>query len=125
MIKVYIRIGCTSCYNTIDWFEKYKIKIKIIDINDITKRDLITALSYTTNGTRDLVKQRNRVTNKSRNKLKLLNEMNFNEGLCYLKSNTDILRSPIVLDKEKIVVGYNRDELRMFLSPEYKKCIIH
>ncbi|NHI78110.1 ArsC/Spx/MgsR family protein [Lactococcus petauri] len=124
MIRIYMRMGCSSSYNTIAWFENYKIETKIININDISTEDLITALSYSSNGTRDLVRRRNKVSSKLRTKIKLLNEMSFNEGLYYIKNNTEILRTPIVLDKQKMLVGYNSDELGMFLSPKYRKCLI-
>ena len=51
----------------------------------------------------------------------MLLEMNMDEGLEYLSRNAYLLRSPIVLDENKVQVGYNMDDLRQFFPREYRR----
>uniref|UniRef100_UPI0022E273AC ArsC/Spx/MgsR family protein n=1 Tax=Lactococcus petauri TaxID=1940789 RepID=UPI0022E273AC len=44
-----------------------------------------------------------------------------NEGINYLKVNPNLLRSPIIIEKDKVLIGYNPEQIRMFLPQAYRR----
>ncbi|MFQ6324169.1 ArsC/Spx/MgsR family protein [Lactococcus garvieae] len=47
--------------------------------------------------------------------------MILNEAINYIKVNPDFLRSPIIIEKDKVLIGYNPEQIRMFLPKEYRR----
>ncbi|WP_285119996.1 ArsC/Spx/MgsR family protein [Lactococcus petauri] len=83
------------------------VKAKRKRINSITRSELIHILSLTDNGFHDILKKK-----WEKNNIQLIN---FNEGINYILENTDLLRSPIIFDEKKLLIGYNSDEIRVFI----------
>ena len=66
----------------------------------------------TDKGLEDIVKHPTRSKSETRKGILHLYELSFNEGLEYLKHNTNLLQTPIVLDDKFVLVGYNSEEIR-------------
>lgn len=103
------------------WFEKYKINVDSKRIGEISKQDLQKILSYMDGGLETITKRSSMSNPQTQNSLEMLLEMNLDEGLEYLSRNAYLLRSPIVLDDNKVQVGYNMDDLRQFFPREYRR----
>lgn len=123
MTKLYHRISCSSSQKIFLWFKKYNVSVETYTIRSITKVDLINVLSLTNEGIVEIIKQRNQSNEEVKEKLKRLEEMNFNDAIDYLLQNTDLLRTPITLDKNKYMIGYHVEEIRKFMPKEYRKRI--
>ncbi|WP_348997207.1 ArsC/Spx/MgsR family protein [Lactococcus petauri] len=121
MIKFYYRQGCGSSQKAKSWFEKYKINVDMKRIGEISKQDLQKILSYMDGGIETITKRSSMSNPQTQNSLEMLLEMNLDEGLEYLSRNAYLLRSPIVLDENKVQVGYNMDDLRQFFPREYRR----
>ncbi|WP_285017169.1 ArsC/Spx/MgsR family protein [Lactococcus garvieae] len=121
MIKIYSKKGCKSTQQSLNWFEKYRIKIDICNINQISKSDIIDLLCLSDRGVDSIVKKSSRTNPKNRERLKSLEEMNFNECVDYLIRYPKLLQTPIVIGEKKYLVGYDINEIRQFLPNKYRR----
>ena len=111
LMKVYSYNKCGTCRNAIKDLEAKKIKFEVIDIteNPPSKTVLKSAIKakglqklFNTNGVqyREL---------KIKNKLKSMTEA---QAIDLLASNGRLIKRPIVVDKDKITIGFNADEYK-------------
>lgn len=120
MITIFQRKNCSSSQKTIFWFKKYNIKYQEYNINSIPKQQLVQVLSLTDGGFTSIVKIQGDAQTQSKIK-KLYQKKSFNNALTYLKMHPEILRTPIIFSDNKILIGYNEDEIRKFLPKIYRK----
>lgn len=119
MIRVYYRSGCQSSIKVCSWFEENGIEIKKNNIRYISRQELILLLSMTNTGMEEIIKHKG---NNQRNAEKwLTTEIKFNEALNFLKCHTEILRTPIILDNNKYMLGFNNEEIRKFIPAKRRK----
>ena len=110
-MKVFSYNKCGTCRNAIKYLEAKKLKFEVIDIteNPPSKKTLKSAIKakglqkvFNTSGVqyREL---------KIKDKLKSMTEV---EAIDLLASNGRLIKRPIVVDKDKITVGFNIDEYK-------------
>ena len=110
-MKVYSYSKCGTCRNAIKDLEAKKIKFEVIDIteNPPSKKVLKSAVKakglqklFNTSGVqyREL---------KIKDKLKSMTEA---QAIDLLASNGRLIKRPIVVDRDKITVGFNVDEYK-------------
>ena len=111
LMKVYSYSKCGTCRNAIKDLEEKKIKFEVIDIteNPPSKKVLKSAVKakglqklFNTSGVqyREL---------KIKDKLKSMTEA---QAIDLLASNGRLIKRPIVVDKDKITIGFNADEYK-------------
>lgn len=88
-------------------------------MDSITSRELIHILSLTDNGFYDILKKSGSKDSQTEERKRSIQLMKFNEGIKFILENTDLLRSPIIFDEKKLIIGYNSDEIRVFLPKKY------
>lgn len=88
-------------------------------MDSITSRELIHILSLTDNGFYDILKKSGSKDSQTEERKRSIHLMKFNEGIKFILENTDLLRSPIIFDEKKLIIGYNSDEIRVFLPKKY------
>ena len=103
------------------WLEHYGISFEKQNISQITIDDLLKLLTLTTEGINELIKNPERVNPKNEEELEKIAEMKLQRALYYLKMNTSLFKTPIILDENNYMVGYNSDEIRRFFPREYRK----
>ena len=121
MITLYYGTGSTSCRQTAQWFEKHGISFKKKRIERISKKDLISALSLSENGFSDLLKRSSLVKSDIKNIIDSIQYMTFNESIEYIIKHPNVLKVPLVIDENKIAVGYNTEEMRAFVPRYYRE----
>ncbi|WP_416274272.1 ArsC/Spx/MgsR family protein [Lactococcus formosensis] len=47
--------------------------------------------------------------------------MTFDEYINYIIGNPELLKSPIIIDDSKLLIGFNSDNIRQFLPSFYRK----
>lgn len=122
MIKVYYSgLQSSSNIKTIEWFKKRNINFKEIRNKNISKSDLIHILSISDSGFSTILK--NNLTSRSilKKKIEQLQYMNFNDCIRFILNTPEVLKSPIVFEDDKLLVGFNTDEIRKFIPPVYRK----
>lgn len=121
MIKVYCRASCSSSRCALIWFEEHGLPVEKIRISKITTQALVKILSMTDCGMEELLKRSSRhrsVYSKFMNNEK---ECSFREGVMFLQEHTDLIQTPLIVKGNKLLVGFNNDEIRQFLPQEYRR----
>lgn len=122
MLKVYFRCGCYSSAKVISWMKEYNIKVEVLNINEISRRDFVKALMTSEKGFEDFLKNRSQVSEELNYKLDILQHLTFNAAVAYTLNNTEMLKTPLILGESKYFVGFNHDELRQFISKDFRNC---
>lgn len=98
------------------WFERYGIDFEKQNISQITIDDLLKILSLTTEGMNELFKNPERINHKNEEELEKVADMKLKSALYYLKMNTSLFKTPIILDENNYLIGYNSAEIRRFFQ---------
>lgn len=121
MIKIYYRGSCGSSKRTFSWFEKYNIEFQKQQISKMTKADLMKLLILSEEGIQDIVKRPGKSSSYVREGLDFMMNLSFNEAIDFLLLHPYILQTPIIIDGNNHLIGYNEDEIRKFLPKEYRR----
>ncbi|AYG00586.1 ArsC/Spx/MgsR family protein [Lactococcus allomyrinae] len=118
MIKVYKRENSDKrAYKAVEWLESHQLPYKIITRKELTGELIKEILLVSDRGFDEIMVSRFRVSHAH----KLFYEkfdfekMTVNRLVHILLEFPELLRSPIIFDEKKILVGFNGDEIRKFL----------
>jgi regulatory protein spx len=113
MIKIYLSPSCSSCRKVKAWFEEQEIPFKEINIlkTPLTEENLKEMLNKSLDGTDEIVSTRSKVFKEQNIDV---DSMSVSELLKFITENPSILKRPIIVDEDKIQVGYNADEIEIF-----------
>ena len=119
MILIYTTPSCASCRKAKRWFEKYNIPYSEKNIFSIKldKEDIFRMLANSENGFEDIISTRSKVFKE--NKLEPDN-MSINELVCFIIDNPSVLKRPIILNETELQVGYNNEDITIFLPKELR-----
>ncbi len=117
MITIYTTPSCSSCRKAKKWMEHHNIKYQeknLLNIN-ISENDIFNILSKTDNGFEDIISKRSKAFKE--NDL-TVDDMSIQELIDFIKVNPSILKRPIIMDDRRMQIGYNDEEIEMFLPRE-------
>lgn len=120
MITLFLSPSCTSCRKARAWLSKHEVAFKEHNIitSPLNKEELLQILSFTENGTEDIISTRSKVFQK----LAIdVDELSTSSLMELISENPSLLRRPIILDKKRMQIGFNEDEIRAFLPRDYRK----
>lgn len=124
MIMVYESAGCSSCRKAKAWLTEQGLDFssKNIQYCRITKQEL-KALFSLSNDIYDLISTRSTLYKafKRINKCEI-EDLSFNELISYVQANPMILKRPIITNGKQLLVGWDEDEITVFL-PKSKRNI--
>ncbi|GAB6674820.1 Spx/MgsR family RNA polymerase-binding regulatory protein [Streptococcus uberis] len=80
--------------------------------------ELMAILSFTENGTEDIISTRSKVFQKLNIDVE---ELSISDLIDLIAENPSLLRRPIIMDKKRMQIGFNEDEIRAFLPRDYRK----
>lgn len=116
MKKIYFSPSCSSSRKTIQFFDEHNIgyiKHNIIK-EPLTNQEIKTLLQLAPNGVNDIISAKSKFI-----KVHAVNIENLRLPEIYqlIKDEPRILKRPIIVDltNKKIQVGYNEDEIEIFL----------
>jgi len=117
MIKIYTSPSCSSCRKAKDFFKKEEIpyqekNIFVATLNDDELKDMLTKSE---NGTEDIISTRSKII---KEKNVDVESMTIKELIAFIRENPSVLKRPIMVDDRKIQVGYNPEEIRVFIPHE-------
>ncbi|MEY8538198.1 ArsC/Spx/MgsR family protein [Lactococcus muris] len=121
MIKIYYRGSCGSSRRAFSWFEKYDIHVEKKRVSRLDKKELIQLLSFSNEGLKEILKSSDRSGKAVQKSLDHIMGLSFNESLDFLIAHPDIFQTPIIMGDNKLLIGYNEDEIRQFLPKEYRR----
>ncbi|MDY4002007.1 Spx/MgsR family RNA polymerase-binding regulatory protein [Streptococcus orisratti] len=120
MITLFLSPSCTSCRKARAWLTKHEVPFQEHNIitSPLSREELMSILSFTENGTEDIISTRSKVFQK----LDIdVDKMSISELIQLIADNPSLLRRPILLDKKRMQIGFNEDEIRAFLSRDYRR----
>ena len=121
MIKLYTAPSCLSCRKVKKYFKDNNIEFveKNIISTKLTKEDLYRMLLSSENGFDDIISRRSKIIKE--NNIDIDN-MKLNELMDFIIENPTVLKRPIIVSDMELQVGYNVDDITLFLPPELREC---
>ena len=119
MITIYISPSCSSCRKAKHWLDSYGLEYveKNLFITPLSTQEIKDILEKTENGTEDIISTRSKVI--TENNIDI-DAMSMNELIEFIKENPSALKRPIIIEGNKLQIGYNAEEIRMFIPREYR-----
>lgn len=120
MITLFLSPSCTSCRKARAWLTKHSVPFQEHNIitNPLNRDELMKILSFTENGTEDIISTRSKIFQKLAVDV---DELSISQLLDLIAENPSLLRRPIIMDSKRMQIGFNEDEIRAFLSRDYRK----
>lgn len=116
MITLYYNNRNKTSRQAIEWLTNRGIRFRKKKIEHITNDDLVQILFLSERGFCDIIKNFNICGTSHQEKIEKLYQMKFSESVDYIIKNPELLRTPILLGKNKLMIGYNSEEIRIFLQ---------
>jgi len=123
MITIYTVPSCSSCRKAKDWFNEWEIPFVEHDITKtpLEKEVLLDILYKAENGAEDIISTRSKLFKEKKIDFKT---MTLSELIVFIQENPMVLKRPIIVDKRKIQVGYNAEEITVFIPREKREAYI-
>ncbi|MGB4310904.1 MAG: transcriptional regulator Spx [Bacilli bacterium] len=117
MIKIYTSPSCSSCRKVKQWFDEQQIPYEEHNIfsASLSEAELKEILYKSENGTDDIISTRSKVI---KEKNIDVNDLTMSELVRFIKDNPSVLKRPIMVDTNRIQVGYNSEEIMAFIPRE-------
>lgn len=119
MIQIYTTPSCASCRKAKKWFDQYKIPYSEKNIFSIklSKDDIFKMLANSENGFEDIISTRSKVF-----KEKKLDpdSMSVQELVEFIIEYPSVLKRPIIINENELQVGYNNEDITIFLPKELR-----
>lgn len=114
MIKLYVSPSCTSCRKAKSWLEEQNLEYveKNIYHEPLTKDEIKEILMLTDEGTEEIISYRSQAYKSLEEDI---NKLSMSELLDLLIEEPSLIRRPIIMDDRRLQIGYNEEEIRMFL----------
>lgn len=128
MITIYTKPSCSSCRKVKAFFNEWEIPFIDYDITKkpLEKKDILDMLYKTENGAEDIISTRSKLFKEKKVDFKT---MTLPELVVFIQENPMVLKRPIIVDERRIQVGYNAEEITVFIPrekrEEYIKSIIN
>lgn len=121
MIKIYTAPSCLSCRKVKKYFNENNIKFveKNIINTPLSRDDIYRMLIKSENGFEDIISLRSNVF---KEKGVDLEDMNTNQLIDFIIANPTILKRPIIISDLDLQIGYNEDDITLFLPEELREC---
>lgn len=120
MIRVYTAPGSRSGRKVIKWLKEHNLSFieKNIFSSDLHISEIKELLERCENGTDDIISKNSKIIKEA--KLDF-NNMKMDDLINFIKANPSILKRPIVLDAHHFLVGYNEEEIRVFIPRSQRR----
>lgn len=113
MLVIYTSPGCASCRKAKQWLKDHSIAFveKNIFSTLLKESEIRFLLQRSENGSDDLISKRSKIIKDNHVDI---DSMNVKELIGFIQKNPSILKRPIILDENNILVGFNAEEIEVF-----------
>lgn len=120
MIKLLVSPSCTSCRKAKSWLEEQELDFEEKNIfhDPLTKEEIKEILMLTDEGTEEIISYRSQAY---QNLDVDIDTLSMNELLDLFIEEPSLIRRPIIMDDRRLQIGYNEEEIRMFLPREVRQ----
>src|SRR5690625_2752933 len=105
------------------WFESRDIQYIYRDLREqpLTIKEIQHILSLTENGTEDILYVRSVIFKQ----LYLdIDNLSLQDLLRYIKKYPDLMRNPLIFDKQKLQIGFSEHDIRQFIPSEERRALL-
>lgn len=119
MIQIYTTPSCASCRKAKKWFDQYSIPYSEKNIFSIklSKDDIFKMLANSENGFDDIISTRSKVFKEKRLDP---DNMSVAELISFIIDYPSVLKRPIIINESELQVGYNNEDITIFLPKELR-----
>lgn len=120
MITLFYSPSCMSCRKARAWLKEHSIEFQERNIfsEPLEPIELRKLLMMTENGTEDLISERSKVFKK----LSIdFDDLPMDDLLKLVQENPSLLRRPLITDGKRLLIGFNEEEIRVFLPRGLKR----
>lgn len=123
MITIFTTPSCSSCRKAKKWLEEYGIKYheKNLFVSPITNDDLNLMLKNADNGFEDIISTRSKIFKEHNLNV---DDMTISELKKFIIDNPSVLKRPIIVDDKKMQVGYNEEDIRVFVPRKFREALV-
>ena len=119
MIQIYTTPSCASCRKAKKWFDQYNIPYSEKNIFSIklSKEDIFKMLANSENGFEDIISTRSKIF---REKKLEPEQMSVQALVSFIIEYPSVLKRPIIINENELQVGYNNEDITIFLPKELR-----
>lgn len=119
-VTLYSSSSCTSCRKARKWLEENNIPFTERNIfkQPLTEDEIKDILRLTEDGTEEIISTRSKVFTDMHIRL---DDLKLGQLVALIQERPAILKRPIMMDDRRLQVGYNEDEIRLFLPRQVRK----
>ncbi len=119
MIKLYTAPSCLGCRKVKKYFKENNITFeeKSIISNKLQRDDIYKMLIHSENGFDDIISTRSKVFKENDIELE---QLNLSQLVDFIIKHPTVLKRPIILNDYELQVGYNVDDITIFLPQELR-----
>ena len=119
MIQIYTTPSCASCRKAKKWFDQYNIPYSEKNIFSIklSKEDIFRMLANSENGFEDIISTRSKIF---REKKLEPEQMSVQALVSFIIEYPSVLKRPIIINENELQVGYNNEDITIFLPKELR-----
>lgn len=123
MVTIYTTPSCSSCRKAKKWLEDHKITYEEKNLFNqrITIEDIDRMLSNAENGFEDIISTRSKIFKEEALDVE---DMKIGELKEFILKHPSVLKRPIMIDGDKMQVGYNDEEIRVFIPKRLRELIM-
>lgn len=122
-MTIFTTPSCSSCRKAKKWLDEHKIEYteKNLFNEPITEEDIELMLINAENGFDDIISTRSKIF---KEEIFDIEDMRMSELKEFIINNPSVLKRPIIVDGEKLQVGYNEEEIRVFIPRRLRELIM-
>ncbi len=124
MIVVYTSPGCASCRKVKQWLKDRGLDFieKNIFKTLLNDNEIKHLLIRSENGSDDIVSKRSKIIQSENIDL---DSMTTDELINFIKHNPSVLKRPIIINEQSFQVGFDEDEISIFVPRELREFADH
>ncbi|WP_373895435.1 transcriptional regulator Spx [Virgibacillus natechei] len=124
MVTFYVRPGCTSCKKARMWLQDNDISFveRNIFSKPLTLPEIKEIFRLTDNGTEDIISDKSTVLQK--NSIDM-DQLPLKDLYHFIQENPSVLKSPIIHDEKRLMVGYSEFSIRKFIPRSVRSLQLH
>lgn len=120
MVTLYTSPSCTSCRKARAWLEENAIPYTERNVfkEPLSRDEIKNILRMTEDGTEEIISTRSKLFAELDVKL---DDLSLSQLIEMIQQQPALLKRPLMIDEQRMQVGYNEDEIRRFLPHEVRQ----
>jgi regulatory protein spx len=124
MITIYTTPSCSSCRKAKKWLDEHKVPYEEKNLfnHRISDMDIDLMLHHAENGFDDIISTRSKIFKEQELDV---DDMSVSELKNFIINHPSVLKRPIIVDSKRMQVGYNDEEIRVFIPKRLREMIMN